>query len=227
MALKYDFNRIALMWRPEKGQRRICVGYITIAKNSDDIRFEYLDSGMAEAKKVDSNISGYPGLSIDDNKQFSSLQVSEVFFGRLINQSRNDADDFYDFWLVDKSRVEDSLYVLAQTQGLSFSDMFEFVPQYFSSHRPSFITDIAGLSKSDFKLDKLTIGDTLQFTRETDNKFDPKAVYVSFNGEKIGYIKKGHNSIFNRKNISGIKLTVWSYIDLPGFEKLYVRVDIK
>ena len=113
MALKYDFNRIALMWRPEKGQRRICVGYITIAKNSDDIRFEYLDSGMAEAKKVDSNFSGYPGLSIDDNKQFSSLQVSEVFFGRLINQSRNDADDFYDFWLVDKSRVEDSLYVLS------------------------------------------------------------------------------------------------------------------
>lgn len=226
MALKYDFTRIALMWRPEKGHRRICIGYITIPKNGNDIRFEYSDSGVTEAQKVDSNFNGYPGLPLNNNNKFSPLQISEVFFGRLINQSRNDADDFYDFWLVDKERVGDSLYVLAQTQGLSFTDMFEFVPQYFSSHKPSFITDIAGLSKSDFDLSKLSIGDLLEFTRETNNSFDPNAVYVSFKGEKIGYIKKGHNSVFNRKNTSRIKLTVWSYTNLAGFEKLYVRVDI-
>ena len=227
MALKYDFNRIALMWRPEKGQRRICIGYITIPKNGNGLRFEYFDRGVEDAKKVDSNFNGYPGLPLNADKQFSSLQVSEVFFGRLINQSRNDADDFYDFWLVDRSRVGDSLYVLAQTQGLSFTDMFEFVPQYFSSHKPSFITDIAGLSKIDFDLARLSVGDTLEFTRETNNSFDSNAVIVSYKGEKIGYIKKGHNSVFNRKNTSGIKLSVWSYTDLPGFEKLYVRVDIR
>lgn len=226
MATKYDFTRIALMWRSGRGQRRICIGYITVPKNGDGLSFEYSEKGVSDAKKVDANFMGYPGLPIGNNS-FSSLQISEVFFGRLINNSRNDVNEFYDFWLVNKERINDPLYILAQTQGLSFSDMFEFVPQYYSSHKPSFITDIAGLSNSDFDLSSLSIGDSLDFTRETDNEYDSNAVYVSFKGKKIGYIKKGHNSIFNRKNTKGIKLSVWSFTDLPGFEKLYVRIDIK
>ena len=83
------------------------------------------------------------------------------------------------------------------------------------------------LSKSEFDLTKLKVGDNLDFTRETDNQFDRNAVFVSLNGEKIGYIKKGHNTIFNKKNLDGIKLTVWSVTSLTGFEKLYVRIDIK
>lgn len=225
MATKYDFNKIALMWRPSKGKRRIQVGLLTISRNGESINFSYNDEGVEAARKVDSNFCGFPGLPLDSS--YSEQQVREVFFGRLINNTRNDADDFYSFWLVDKNRLNDPLYILAQTQGLSFIDMFEFVPQYFSSHKPSFITDIAGLSKSEFDLTKLKIGDNLDFTKETDNQFDRNAVFVSLNGEKIGYIKKGHNTIFNKKNLDGIKLTVWSVTSLTGFEKLYVRVDIK
>lgn len=225
MATKYDFTRIALMWRPEKGQRRICVGMLLVPKDGNGLTFEYSESGVKEAKQVDTNFSGYPGLPLIAKN--SSTQVAEVFFGRLINKSRNDAVDFYDFWLVDKSKIDDPLYILAQTQGLSASDMFEFVPQYFQSHRLSFITDIAGISKYEFDLSTLNVGDELTFTLERDNPYDNNAVYVSHNGKKIGYIKKGHNTVFNRKNNKGIRVTVWSITNLPGFEKLYARVDIK
>lgn len=226
MATKYDFTRIALMWRPEKGHRRICVGMLSVPKNGEGLTFAYNDKGVNDAKVIDSNFDGFPGLPLTSST-FSSAQISEVFFGRLINNTRNDVEDFYDFWLVDKTKTEDPLYILAQTQGLSASDMFEFVPQYFQSHRPSFITDIAGISKYDFDLSKLAEGDILTFTLEKDNKFDPNAVYVSFNGKKIGYIKKGHNTVFNRKNTKGIKVSVWSVTNVPGYEKLYARVDIK
>ena len=226
MATKYDFTRIALMWRPEKGHRRICVGMLSVPKNGDGLAFAYNDKGVDEAKSIDPNFVGYPGLPLNST-QLSSSQISEVFFGRLINNTRNDVADFYDFWLVDKSKANDPLYVLAQTQGLSASDMFEFVPQYFQSHKPSFITDIAGISKYGFDLSLLSEGDTLTFTHEKDNPFDPNAVYVSFNGEKLGYIKKGHNTVFIRKNTRGIKVTVWSITNVPGYEKLYARVDIK
>ncbi len=226
MANKYDFSRISLMWRPGKGHRRIDVGSIIVSKDGNDLKFEYSAEGVVRAKKVDNNFCGYPGLPLDQ-ESYSSLQISEVFFGRLINNSRSDADDFYDFWLVDKEKVNDKLYVLAQTQGLSLGDMFEFVPQYFSSHKHSFITDIAGLSVSEFDLSKLTIGDTLDYEKEPENHFDTNAVFVSFKGEKIGYIKKGHNTIFSRKNLSGIKLSVWRYTNVPEFEKLYVKIDIK
>lgn len=226
MAAKYDFNKISLMWRPAKGIRRIQIGMLSVSKDGETINFTYNQEGVSEAKKLDANFCGFPGLPLESSS-YCGQQVKEVFFGRLINNARNDADDFYDFWLVDKKRLDDSLYILAQTQGLSFLDMFEFVPQYFSSHKPSFITDIAGLSKSEYDLTKLKVGDTLDFTKETNNTFDRNAVYVSFNGEKIGYIKRGHNSIFSRKNTSGIKLSVWSVTSLSGFEKLYVRIDIQ
>lgn len=226
MATKYNFTRIALMWRPEKGHRRICVGILSVPKNGVGLTFAYNDKGINEAKEIDPNFEGYPGLPLTATN-ISSAQISEVFFGRLINNARNDVEDFYNFWLVDKSKTDDPLYILAQTQGLSASDMFEFVPQYFQSHRPSFITDIAGISKYDFDLSQLSEGDILTFTQEKDNKFDPNAVYVSFNGNKIGYIKKGHNTVFNRKNTKSIKVSVWSVINISGFEKLYARVDIK
>lgn len=225
MVNKYDFNRIALMWRPGKGHRRICVGNITVPKNGDGIRFMYIEEGINEAKKIDPNFCGYPGLPLE-SKHFSSLQVSEVFFGRLINNSHNDVNDFYDFWLVDKNRRQDSLYVLAQTQGLSFTDMFEFVPLYFSSHKTSFITDIAGLSKSNFDLSKLSLGDVLSIKKEQDNPADVNAVMVCFNGEKIGYIKQGHNRVFQRKSYKKIKLKVWNIVTIPGYEKLYIRIDL-
>ena len=226
MGKKYDFNRIALMWRLQRGRRRICIGWISVPQKGEGLQFQYFREGVLEAKKEDPNFDGYPGLPIDSNT-FSSKQISEIFFGRLINNSRNDANDFYDFWLVDKDKRQDSLYVLAQTQGLSYADMFEFVPHYFKSRKNSFITDIAGLSQIDFDLSSLREGQSLEFTREPDNQFDNKAVYVSYNGKKIGYIKKGHNTVFDTNNSKGINLSIWNVNDLPGFEKLYVRVDIK
>lgn len=221
----YDFNRIAVMWRPAKGHRRICIGTVQVPRNGVGLKFEYDSNGIAEAQKVDPDFSGLPGLPMSGTS-FPSDILAEVIFGRLINNARNDVGEFYDFWLVDRNRSSDQLYILAQTQGFSFSDMFEFVPQYFTSHKHSFITDIAGLSRYGFDLTTLKRGDKIDFTLERDNKFDPNAVYVSKNGAKIGYIKKGHNTIFNRKNTKSIKLSVWNTTTIEGYEQLYLRVDI-
>lgn len=225
MANRYDFTRISLMWRISKGHRRICIGEIIVPRSGHGISFKYFEQGIIDAKKEDPSFCGYPGIPIKTN-EITSEQLEEVFFNRLINNSRNDTMDFYDFWLVDKSKIEDKLYVLAQTQGLSIGDTFEFVPHFFCSHKPSFITDIAGLSHSQFELSSLKKGDKLTFVRETDNPHDKNAVYVSLNSIKIGYIKQGHNMVFNKKNSKKIKVSVWNVIAVPGFEKLYVRIDI-
>jgi hypothetical protein len=226
MAAKYDFKNIALMWRLAKGCRRICIGTITPPKGDNPLNFEYNKEGVEEAKKQDPTFNGYPGIPLD-KKDITAQQITEVFFGRLIDNSRKDSADFYNFWLVDKSRIGDRLYLLAQTQGLSFSDMFEFVPQYYCTHTCSFISDIAGLSKSKFDLGKLEIGAELSFAPEQENEYDKDAVSISYQGEKIGYIKKGHNTVFLRENPMEIRVTVWNLTNLPGFEKLYVRIDIK
>lgn len=222
---KYEFNSITLMWRSGKGSRRIAIGSLSKDKVNGALKFEYSQDGINEAKKIDSHFAGYPGLPIDSSNFESSL-LEEIFFSRLINTERNDARQLLDFWLVDPLRYSDKYYLLAQTQGLSFSDTFEFVPRYFKSHKNSFITDIAGLSRIPYDLSKLHIGDKLQFILEPENEYDPNAVYVSHNMEKIGYIKQGHNTVFNRTNILKIKLTVWSIVSIGDINKLYVRVDI-
>lgn len=222
---KYEFNSITLMWRPGKGSRRIAIGSLSKDKVNGALKFEYSQNGIDEAKKVDSHFVGYPGLPID-SLNFESSLLEEIFFSRLINTERNDARQLLDFWLVDPLRYSDKYYLLAQTQGLSFSDTFEFVPRYFKSHKNSFITDIAGLSRIPYDLSKLHIGDKLQFVLEPENEYDPNAVYVSHNMEKIGYIKQGHNTVFNRTNLLRIKLTVWSIVSIGDINKLYVRVDI-
>ncbi len=222
---KYEFNSITLMWRPGKGSRRITIGTLTKSKTSGELGFQYSTEGINEARKIDKQFSGYPGLPIETD-HFDSSLLEEVFFSRLINTERNDARQLLDFWLVDPSRYTDKYYLLAQTQGLSFSDTFEFVPRYFKSHKNSFITDVAGLSRIPFDITTLHIGEKLQFTLEPDNEYDSNAVYLSSNGKKIGYIKKGHNSVFNRSNIFKINVIVWSVVSIGEINKLYVKIDI-
>lgn len=222
---KYNFSTIALMWRPSSGERRIHIGTISVDKRTEQISFCYNNDGVRKAKEISSNFQGYPGLPLNDIT-FSSELLKEVFFRRLIDINRNDANDFLDFWLVDKNRLTDPIYLLAQTQGLSFSDMFEFVPKYYVSHNSSFITDIAGLSKTNFDIANLSKGQILNFKKEPENIYDTGAVYVCYNGIKIGYIKQGHNSIFARKNPKNITLTIWEIVNFPNNKKLYIRVDI-
>lgn len=214
------------MWRPGKGSRRIAIGSLSKNKTTGNLSFSYIEDGIAEAKSTDNLFNGYPGLPIEMTEYAPSL-LEEVFFSRLINTERNDAKILLDFWLVDPSRYSDKYYLLAQTQGLSFADTFEFVPQFFRSHRNSFITDLAGLSKIPFDLSVLKIGDSLDFVREPENPYDPNAVYISHNKQKIGYIKKGHNVVFNRNNLSGIHVFVWSIVSIGDSRKLYVKVEIK
>lgn len=223
--VKYDFGKILLMWRPSNGERRIIIGAISINKQTKELSFSYKQEGIDQAKKIACSFHGYPGLPLEQT-HFSSEQLKEVFFCRLFDVNRNDADEFLDFWLVDRNRLSDNIYLLAQTQGLSFSDMFEFIPQYYVSSRTSFITDIAGLSKSSFDISKLKKGDELDFKKETDNQFDKNAIIVTFGNEKIGYIKKGHNTIFGKKDKRKIKLEVWESLPLFDPQKLYIKVCI-
>ena len=222
---KYEFNSITLVWRPGKGRRRISIGTLTKSKKTGELNFQYIQKGEDEARKVDSQFSGYPGLPIS-SASFESSLLEEVFFSRLINTERNDAKQLLDFWLVDPARYSDKYYLLAQTQGLSFSDTFEFVPRYFKSHKNSFVTDVAGLSQIPFDLSILKVGEKLQFVLEPDNAYDSNAVYLSFNGQKIGYIKKGHNSVFNRTNLFKINVIVWKVVSVGDLNKLYVKIDI-
>lgn len=222
--MKYPFRKISVMWRSSRGESRVSIGHITVSGNGN-ISFLYDKEGLQEAKRKSPEFSGYPGIPFSESPIEDSDYLKSLFALRLINLEREDRKELLDFWLLDDNLASDPIMLLAMTQGMSMSDMFEFVPSFQreSKNKQAFITDIAGLTITKYDISALKSGDRLQFEKEPDNIKDPFAIIVLYDGNPIGWIKRGHNYLFKgRKN--GIKLTVHKVVNNAVYPKLYVKV---
>lgn len=180
-------SKIYLAWRKGKGSRRIIVGVI---KNNvtDGTRFSYIAKGVEEAKQF--GFTSYEGFP-DTSKEYSENVVS-IFGQRIMRSERNDIDDFYTFWQIDKKYKDDNFYMLAYTQGLLPTDSFEFLADFNPKKGLSFVSEIAGLSKLELKPNSLKQGDKLTYQLEPTNNQDKDAVRLFKEGEFVGYVKKIH-----------------------------------
>lgn len=209
------FNKIYLAWRHSKTQPRIMIGEITV--QDDDVDFKYLQDGVNQARR--DGFMGYPGLSIEIKEH---KNVLNLFSKRLINTERSDAKELLRFWGVQDKDIENKLYLLAMTQGMSQNDNFEFLACFKLQDNLSFITDIAGLSHSKFDISRLKKGDKLTFERE-NLKQDKNAVKLLFREDLVGYIKKGHNEVFVDDNAGNLELVV-EHINKSDTRQVFVKI---
>ncbi len=197
-----SIGNIYLIWRKGKGDRRIPIG---VLKNSatEGVRFYYLQNGVEEAKKHGfQSYTSFPIL----NKVYTE-NVLTIFGQRIVKSERNDLADFYDFWKVDRSKIGDLYYMLAQTQGLLPTDNFEFLADFHPVAGSCFISEISGLSHNSVPADSLSVGDVLRFERESGNEHDDYAVKLFKDELFLGYIKKYHSKVvFDTKNTPTIKV---------------------
>ena len=135
-----------------------------------------------------------------------------------------DTKELLDFWEIDPKYKNNSLYMLAMTQGKMQTDSFEFLASFMPANGVCFVTDIAGINYRNFDLGKIKEGTILSFEQEPNNSIDNKAVKVLYKGELIGYIKRGHNEFFYGENSDRIKLCVKSITNIPSYKELYVKV---
>jgi hypothetical protein len=168
-----------------------------------------------------SGFNGYAGLSLFKTRH---ADVLSLFSKRLIDTNRSDAHFLLDFWEVDPEYRNNKLYILAVTQGITYSDNFEFIAVYEYEPGLNFITDIAGIRYTGFDLSKLSVGDELCYEREKGNPHDKYAVRTLFGGEEIGYIKKGHNEVFQKDSDGKIRLKVKDVRSADENSQLFVRV---
>lgn len=186
-------GNIYLTWRKGEGSPRIPIGIIR-KNHSEGTRFEYLKEGVEKAKAFGfSMYEGFPDLT-----KVYSENVIAIFSQRLMRSERNDIKDFYDFWLIDDQYKKDDYYLLAHTQGILPTDNYEFLAVFNPSPSLEFITEIAGLSKTQIPSDALHKGDVLRYEKEVpENKYDKFAIKV-FKGDLfLGYIKTIHNIVFH------------------------------
>ena len=222
--MKNLFDKIYLTWRKSKGDHRKIVGELSVFDNVVD--FTYKGNNIKEALRE--GFIGYPGLSFDANKKYNN--VLKMFSSRLINTDRNDIKDFLDFWEINQECKKDKIYLLAMSQGLTGTDNFEFLANYYvDNNKPflRFVTDIAGLQYhcNDDVFNKIKKGNNLEFELEPNNKYDKQTVKVLFNNTFIGHIKKGHNNVFYQTDANKIQLEVKKSIQ-NGNKQLFVVVSL-
>jgi hypothetical protein len=213
-----EFSKIYLVWRKGAGFGREIVG--TLEKRSDGRGFfNYVPEIEALTKK------GFtPYLEFQDLHKAHNGNVIEIFGQRLINTQRPDIRRFYEFWEVDPSQADDKFYLLGKTQGLVPTDNFEFLAEYHMEPGIHFLTEIAGLSKTEIARGKLTNGDSLDFELEPSNEFDSFAVKVFKNDLHIGYIKKIHSRIFYEEGAQNLNLTIKALEQNGTIKRVFVKV---
>lgn len=213
-----EFSKIYLAWRKGSGSRRHIVGLLE--RDSDNnITFQYLP----EAKTLKLTEGFIPYVEFQNLDKVYDINVLSIFAHRLIKTDRPDAQRVLDFWEVSAEKVDDKFYLLGKTQGLTATDNFEFLAEYQDSDDLPFLSDISGLSHSQIPRDFVRNGDSLQYALEKDNAYDPEAVLVSFNGTKLGYIKKIHCRIF--QEIDDLKLTVKAIEQNGVIRKMFIKIS--
>ncbi|MFQ9021137.1 MAG: hypothetical protein ACLR6J_06710 [Parabacteroides merdae] len=88
--------------------------------------FQYLKEGVERARQY--GFRGYPGLALEQTVH--EKNVLDLFSKRIINFERTDTKWLLEFWEVDQSLKEDTLYMLAMTQGKMQTDSFEFLASF-------------------------------------------------------------------------------------------------
>jgi hypothetical protein len=213
-------GNIYVVWRKGQGSRRIPVGVI---KNnaSEGLRFNYLQKYLPKAAEEGFlPFTGFP----ETDKEYKK-NVLDILSQRLVKSERNDLSNFYDFWKVELEKRFDPFYMLVQTQGLLPIDNFEFLADFNPNKGLNFISEIAGLTKSEVPSDKISIGDKLTYELERTNEFDRYAVKL-FKGDLfLGYVKLIHSKLFY-KSKRKIKVRV-HHIEKNGIlKRVFIDISI-
>ncbi len=216
MATKF-FGNIFLCWRPKVGERRIKVG--VLHQSSNGLTFRYTE----EAKKAAEQSGFTPYAGFPNLNETYTQNVLEIFSQRLTRSERPDIDKYYAFWRIAPEYRNDKLYLLAKTQGLLASDMFEFLADYNPVQGLDFVSEVSSLSHSKLHSDFLSNGDVLEYKKEPENEQDKYAIALYKGNQKIGYVKKVHNMVFHKTN-RPIRVEVISTETNGHLNRAYIRI---
>ncbi|HRO42227.1 MAG TPA: hypothetical protein PL009_05300 [Flavipsychrobacter sp.] len=214
-----EFDTIYLSWRQGQGSRRYIVGVIKEAAEKK-YAFRYVKEEVEKA--IAAGFSPYTEFP-DVHQEYHS-NVVDIFAQRLIKSVRPDIQSFYEFWEVDRDKLEDKFYLLGHTQGLMPTDNFEFLADYKPVTGLHFLTDLAGLSQVPIKPEEVSQGDKLSFELEPDNEYDKEAVFVKKGEKKLGYIKKIHCKIFHKPDAEKLQLEVKALEKNGVVKRIFVKV---
>lgn len=213
-------SKIYLTWRKGKGHRRHIIGVLR-RNATDGVRFEYIKDNITIASE-----DGFaPYVDFPDIDKIYKQNVIEIFGQRLVKAERADIQKYYDFWELDMKLVEDKYYMLAYTQGMLSTDNFEFLADFHPIKSLCFVSEITGLTERKIESDSIGVGDELRWVKESDNKFDTRAIQVYKGNVLIGYVKKVHNRVFYKPSKERLRIVVKSVDQNGSINRIFIRIS--
>ncbi|MFA7445019.1 MAG: HIRAN domain-containing protein [Flavobacteriaceae bacterium] len=218
-------KKIYLSWRPGEGDGRFLVGVFSRENSSgDNIVFEYQQEEVLKAKEK--GFYNYPEFP-EINRTYKT-NIKTALTLRLMPKTRADRNSYLSFWTANIDGL-DWFDELGFTQGKLATDTFEFLaefPKKFNGIGISFVSDVAALSHLKLDTDCINIGDKLRFETELDNQFDPNAIKLFKNELFIGYVKKGHNTFFQKIKNEDVNITVTNIEKNGKLKQVYFSVKV-
>jgi len=208
-----------MTWRKGAGARRHFVGIVK-HNQSEGVSFQYLSAEKLIEAQADgfSCYTEFPELT----KTYTD-KVLEVFKQRLFRSERNDYKAFLDFWGIETKYKDDTLYLLAHTQGIVPTDNFEFLAHFQLTKDLKIVTEIAGLTYSKVSSSFLNIGDELEWKQNT-SKHDKFQVDLYKDNILLGHVKKVHSKLFYEKRAGNLKIKIKA-LDKNGIiKKAFIEI---
>lgn len=202
--LRYIVEPSALLmtWQPPDesphSRLRRVVAEITPDDDLRNWRFRYLIGTVDVDEAKGLGFQGHPAFKLD--RTVYTQGVKDTLLRRLPPRNREDFAAFLRMHRLPFPFPASDLALLGYTGAKLPSDGFAFVPVFPESSDPcEFVLEVAGVRHVfGGSLDQVKIGDAVQFIPEPGNAFDPNAVAVFVDGQKLGYVNRALLPSFHR-----------------------------
>ena len=197
---KLEERTIYLSWQATDHGKRHIVAEL-VEKANGQYSFRYIPGkDLEETKKL--GFSGYPAFPNLDQEYAGN--AIDPFVMRLPARARADFNDLLKYWEIQNTEISD-FDLLAITGGKLRTDNFEFIDPHKTKRPNQFLTELAGFvyHAEDKKLRNIPAGAQLELECEPNNKWDPYATKVLYQGEPIGYIKRVHSQTISEEIAHG------------------------
>lgn len=138
---------------------------------------------------VDALKNGFEGYSAFDVGTQVHINVLDIFMRRLPPRSRRDFKKYLNSIRIRNAETLSDFTLLGYTQAKSPSDGFTIVNPFDGANQDfEFLTEVAGTRyhcKSEPTKDSKA-----ELILEDNNKYDPKAVRIDIDGNKVGYLNR-------------------------------------
>lgn len=173
---------LLVTWQDPKTRRYEAVG--VLSRTEETYHFRYLD-------ETHRPLSFLPFLGFDQfAREYRSPHLFPLFAERVLDESRPDRLSL--FHALDLVATAGPMEFLGRSGGRRGGDAIELlpIPEVHRSHTQCIflVHGIRYQPGASEAIDQLTTGQALDLVREPDNEYDPRAVLVTSDGSRLGWV---------------------------------------